>query len=111
VFDIRGRLTRLVSGRAELREFISRHSRAPELWHKHLLIEPLITIDGDTATCTAYFAVVMEIDGEPALRVFGRYLDRLVKEADGCWRFGERIAEVEAVRPGPPLAYGRRDDA
>lgn len=105
VFDVRGRLTFAVSGREQLREFISRHSRAPDQWHKHLLVEPVIEIDGDTAACAAYFAVVMEIDGEPALRVFGRYRDRLVREADGRWRLRERIAEAEAIRPGPPLVY------
>ena len=44
VFDVRARLShqpnRVISGRDELRAFIQRHTRAPELWHKHLLIEP-----------------------------------------------------------------------
>ena len=51
VFDVRSRhahqLKRLITGRDELRAFIARHTRAPELWHKHLLIEPVIDVDGD----------------------------------------------------------------
>jgi ketosteroid isomerase-like protein len=112
VFDIRARLShqpnRIVSGRDELRAFIARHTRAPELWHKHLLVEPVIEVDGDTATCSSYLAVVMEHDDEPLLRVFGRYRDRLVRCPDGRWRFLERIAEVESMRRGlPPFVDGR----
>lgn len=112
VFDVRSRhphqLKRLISGRDELRAFISRHTRAPELWHKHLLVEPLITLEGDTATCSSYLAVVMEHEDVPVLRVFGRYRDRLVKDADGRWRFRERIAEIESMRRDlPPFVDGR----
>ena len=112
VFDVRSRhehqLKRFISGRDELRRFISRHTRAPELWHKHLLIEPLITVDGDSATCVSYLAVVMEHQEEPVLRVFGRYRDRLVKGADGRWRFRERVAEIDSMRADlPPFVDGR----
>ena len=114
VFDVRARISgshqpnRLISGRDELTAFISRHTRAPELWHKHLLIEPQITVDGDTATVVSYLAVVMEHENEPLLRVFGRYRDRLARCPDGRWRFRERIAEVESMRRGlPPFVDGR----
>ena len=69
VFDVRSRhahqLKRLITGREELRAFIARHTRAPELWHKHLLVEPVIDVDGDTATCASYLAVVMEHEDDP----------------------------------------------
>ena len=112
VFDVRARLphqpNRLIQGRDELRAFISGHTRAPELWHKHLLIEPIIEVDGDSATCVSYLAVVMEQEDEPVLRVFGRYRDRLVRCPDGRWRFLERVAEVESMRRGlPPFVDGR----
>ena len=68
----------------------------------------MIEVDGDTATCSSYLAVVMEHDDEPILRVFGRYRDRLVRCPDGRWRFRERIAEVESMRRGlPPFVDGR----
>jgi ketosteroid isomerase-like protein len=113
VFDVRGRQphqpTRLISGREELRRFIAGHTRAPELWHKHLLVEPLISLDGDTATCVSYLVVLMQHENLPVVRVFGRYRDRLVKEADGRWRFRERIAEIESMRPDlPPFVDGRQ---
>ena len=112
VFDIRTRLegtpNMVVSGRDELRSFVSRHTRAPERWHKHMLVEPQIEVDGDTARSDAYFAVLMEHDEQPILRVFGRYRDRIVREADGEWRFLERIAEIESMRRGlPPFIDGR----
>jgi hypothetical protein len=112
VFDVRSRhahqLKRYVQGRAELAAFIATHTRAPELWHKHLLIEPVIQVDGDHATCVSYLAVVMEHDDAPVLRVFGRYRDRLVRGDDGRWRFAERIAEIESMRADlPPFVGGR----
>src|SRR5437660_2531011 len=59
VFEVRNPMAPehnlLVSGRKELRVFISQHSRAPELWHKHMLVEPLIEVAGDAATCSSYF--------------------------------------------------------
>ena len=112
VFDIRSRLPnrphQVISGREAIRAFVSRHTRAPELWHKHMLVEPSIAIDGDTARSDAYFAVLMEHEEQPILRVFGRYRDRLVRDTDGEWRFLERIAEIESMRAGlPPFIDGR----
>lgn len=97
-----------ISGREALTDFVAHHTRPPGLWHKHLLIEPLIEIDGDEASVQSYFAVLTEHDGEPIVRVFGRYIDRMRREADGRWRFAERNAHLEALKPGlPPLAWGR----
>jgi hypothetical protein len=113
VFDVRSRhahqLKRLISGREELRSFISRHTRAPERWHKHLMVEPLVHVEGpDTARSDSYLAVVMEHEDMPVLRVFGRYRDRLERGADGLWRFRERVAEIESMRADlPPFVDGR----
>jgi hypothetical protein len=112
VFDIRTRLdgtpNMKVSGRQELRAFVERHTRAPERWHKHMMVEPLIELAGDTARSDCYFAVLMEHEELPILRVFGRYRDRLIRDTDGAWRFLERIAEIESMRRGlPPFIDGR----
>jgi ketosteroid isomerase-like protein len=97
-----------VEGRAQLEAFIAAHTRPPDPAHKHLVIEPLIALDGDAATCVSYFAVLMEHGGEPVLRVFGRYHDALVRGPDGAWRFRERVAEIQSMKPGlPALAWGR----
>lgn len=105
-FDVRYRVgakwSRRYEGRSELAGFIAAHSRAPDRWHKHLLFEPLVTVDGDRATARSYFARLdADSDGTPFVRAFGRYLDELVRGPDGRWRFVERVAEVEAVAASP----------
>lgn len=113
VFDIRSRyehqLKRRIAGREELTKFIAGHTRAPELWHKHLLIEPIVDVaDVDSATCRSYLAVLMDHENVPTLRVFGRYRDTLKRGDDGRWRFHERIAEIESMRADlPPFVDGR----
>ena len=61
-----------VEGQAALKEFIAHHTRPPGLWHKHLVIEPLIDVDGDEASARSYFVVLVEHEGMPTVRVFGR---------------------------------------
>jgi hypothetical protein len=104
VFDLRLRVrgtTRRIVGAAALAAFIATHSNAPSAYHKHLLSEPVITIDGDTATVESFFARVDAADdGAPYLFSFGRYRDRLRRCRDGAWRIEERIAESEARAPG-----------
>jgi ketosteroid isomerase-like protein len=97
-----------VEGRENLRDFIEHHTRPPALWHKHMIVEPIFHIDGDTATGDTYFLVLMDHGDEPVVRVFGRYLDTLRREADGVWRFVERRPHLESMRHGlPPFAGGR----
>lgn len=88
-------------GRAELAAFVSRRSRPPKAWYKHLLFEPLITIEGRCATAVSYFAIFDHASSGPYLRGFGRYRDRLVYCSDGEWRFKERTAEFESSRSRP----------
>lgn len=83
-------------GHEQLAAFAAGHSRAPDRWHKHVLVEPVIGIDGDRATVVSYFMRVDERDGERVIYAFGRYLDVLVREPDGRWRFARRVAEVES---------------
>jgi hypothetical protein len=50
----------------------------------------------------------MDHDDVPIVRVFGRYIDRLRREADGRWRFVERQPYLESIKEGlPPFAFGR----
>jgi len=90
----------LCEGREALATFVAGHTRAPAVWHKHLLIEPQITVAGDlkSAQVRSYFAMLDEDGPSPSIRCFGRYLDRLILCPDGVWRFLERIAEVESLR-------------
>jgi alpha-D-ribose 1-methylphosphonate 5-triphosphate diphosphatase PhnM len=104
-FDVRARnsaeMTRRFEGRSQLAGFVAQHTRAPDAYHKHLMVEPRVTVDGDEATAESYFVRVdadMAASGAPgATRIvaIGRYRDRLTRGPDGRWRFRERIAEVE----------------
>ena len=105
-FDVRyragARPSRRYEGRDGLTAFIAAHSRAPDRWHKHLLFEPLVTVDGDRARARSYFARLdAGHDRTPFVRAFGRYLDELARGSDGRWRFVERVAEVEAMAASP----------
>ena len=70
VFDVRTprpeRFNARLAGRDELRRFVANHSRAPERWHKHLVIEPVVHVDRETATCESYFGVLVDHEGMPS---------------------------------------------
>ncbi|HEY4098624.1 MAG TPA: nuclear transport factor 2 family protein [Baekduia sp.] len=86
-----------IEGRAAIAAAFRAHTHAPEAYHKHMLMEPRITVAGDAATADSYYARMDRDDeGRPVLRSFGRYRDRLGRGPDGRWRFVERIAENEA---------------
>jgi hypothetical protein len=94
----RGLPTTHCAGQKELAAFIGAHPRAPAALHKHLLLNPLIELQGDEARVTSYFQMLLEIDGTPETYCFGRYLDRLVRSESGLWRFRERVAQVQSMR-------------
>ena len=105
-FDVRIRLHPELSFRAEGHEalwaFIRSHTRAPDVWHKHVLVEPRVTVDGDRAHVDSYFLKVdAQPEGSSLITAMGRYRDDLVRSADGCWRFVERVAEVDDGPTGP----------
>ncbi len=64
---------------------------------RHLVLNPIIEIDGDTATARSTFCVVQATD-RIALTpiVVGRYYDSFARDRDG-WYFTERIVDVEMV--------------
>ncbi len=104
VFDVRRREGPVQGhreeGQAQLATYIAAHGGAPERWHKHMLMEPVVTIDGDRASVRSYWMRIDAADdGTPYIMGFGRYLDTLTRESDGRWRFVERVAEVEGVHP------------
>jgi hypothetical protein len=101
IWDSRGRdaqrpIIGHYAGQEQLGSFYDNHTHAPALYHKHLLIEPRITIEGDTARVESYWARVDEHADGPYLRGFGRYRDVLVRCPDGRWRIRERRVELEA---------------
>lgn len=94
---------RSFTGHGEIGGAFDDHSHAPAAWHKHLLVEPRIRLDGDRATVDSYF---VRIDGAaegPRVRSMGRYRDVVVRCPDGRWRLQERTAERESLVPNAPV--------
>lgn len=87
--------THVYDGHAGLRARIENHTRPPELFHKHIYLNPVVSIEGESATCDTYFLVFSEHRDEPVLLAFGRDRDKMVRCADGVWRIVERRAEME----------------
>jgi hypothetical protein len=96
-----GFVERRLEGRSAIAEAFRGHTHAPELFHKHLLFQPRIAIDGDRASVASGFARLDETDGGPILRSFGRYADELVRCPDGRWRFTQRLASIESSVTAP----------
>jgi len=87
-------------GRAELEEFFRGHTRAPRLYHKHLVADIRPEVRGDEASCSSYTVFLVSGPGSiPLIGGFGRYFDELRRGADGNWRISSRLAEVEAWNP------------
>jgi len=64
---------------------------------RHLVLNPIIEIDGDTAIARSTFCVVQATERIAlAPIVVGRYYDSFARDQDG-WYFTERIADVEMV--------------
>ncbi|MBI2867803.1 MAG: nuclear transport factor 2 family protein [Chloroflexi bacterium] len=105
VFDLKARVgfyqSTTFNGREALAAFIARSPRPPAKYRKHMLIEPLITLHGDSARVQSYYMVLHEDKGVPFVRAFGRYIDTIVRRADGIWRIKERLDELEAWDPRP----------
>lgn len=94
-FDVPGRR---YEGRAALAAFIKTHTRAPEVYHKHVVVQPQITLDGDIARVRSFLFRLDESGGAPYVLVFGRYLDTMVRGQDDWWRFRERVVEIESLQ-------------
>jgi SnoaL-like protein len=86
-------------GLAEIAGFFANHTHAPQRYHKHFLVAPLITVNGDRATVECYNARLDEQPAGPRMSSFGRYRDVLVRCDDGRWRFVSRHSETESRIP------------
>ena len=101
-------------GREQLARLVSRHTRAPEQWHQHVVANTTVVLDGATARAESYFFLLLHRHGVPEVAAFGRYHDDLVRETDGTWRFRHRSIELDSAsefqvfrpRPTPGQAPG-----
>jgi 3-phenylpropionate/cinnamic acid dioxygenase small subunit len=71
------------------------HANTPRT--RHLVLNPIVELDGDTARARSTFCVVQQTD-TVALQpiVVGRYADSFARDADG-WYFTERLVDVQMV--------------
>jgi hypothetical protein len=90
-------------GRDQLVRFISRHPHPPARYHKHTVLDSVVTLDGTDAADVASFFIRLDAgpDGAPHVTAFGRYIDRMRRGADGRWRFAHRRCNVESRGPDP----------
>lgn len=109
VFQVMGRL---VVGREAIHAMFRGDADAdPKPWTEqgellkqpgslHLCANPVIDIDGDTATSELDFHVVSRNDeGRARTSLIGRYRDRLRRLDDGRWVITHRVG-VSVARPG-----------
>ncbi len=93
-------------GSEALAAFIASHTKPPAVQHKHLYVDPEITVSGDRAQAVGYFVHLLDRDHKPAVVSYGRYLDQLVRGADGRWRFARRVSEVHASENSAAASFG-----
>jgi 3-phenylpropionate/cinnamic acid dioxygenase small subunit len=86
------------------REMVAWLDRALDSWHNnlHMITNVIVELDGDRASSRCYFHVPIGREAQDGRQVTltesGRFLDRLIRTADG-WRIVERVCE-EVVREG-----------
>ena len=92
------------------RETLAWLDRALESWpvNLHVVSNAIIEIDGDSATSRCYFYAPMGREapegGQFVITNAGRYLDRLIRTADG-WRIVERVCEQTLMQGTLPEGY------
>lgn len=89
----------MATGRVELIDFARRYQHAPAAFHKHVMVEPIIDVQGDAATARSYYLFVQDRPDGPFIASYGSYSDRLVRCPDGAWRIAHRRIESEAMGP------------
>jgi hypothetical protein len=105
VFDVvevvGGRRVHREEGRGDLARYVAAYPKPPR-FRKHVIVDPVVDVDGDQALVEAYWLLLERDDdaGIPVVAAFGRYQDRLVR-IEGRWRIAERKAEVEATTANP----------
>jgi ketosteroid isomerase-like protein len=108
VFDVvevvGGRRVHREEGHGDLARYVGAYPKPPR-FRQHVMVDPLVEVRGEEATVAAYWLLLArdDADGTPQLVAFGRYRDRLVRDArDGRWRIADRSAEVQATTAAPP---------
>jgi ketosteroid isomerase-like protein len=83
------------------REFAMTHSHAPDKYHKHLILNSIVELHGDTADVDSYmFRFDAGSGGKSYVWGFGRYRDQMRRGTDGRWRIHKRVTHIEDDWPG-----------
>ena len=87
---------------AMLEERLPPNPPAPGPTSRHVVSNPVIDVDGDSATASVTWALIRRGEhDEPRLALLGHYDDVLARE-DGRWRFKSRRAHIDVPdRPVP----------
>jgi uncharacterized protein (TIGR02246 family) len=87
---------------AMLEERLPPNPPAPGPTSSHVVSNPVIDVDGDTATASVTWALIRRgaDEDQPELALLGHYDDVLARE-DGRWRFKSRRAHIDI--PGRPV--------
>jgi len=71
------------------------HGNTPRT--RHLVLNPIVELDGDTARARSTFCVVQQTETVPLQPiVVGRYADTFARDDNG-WYFTERVVDVQMV--------------
>jgi len=91
----------LLTTREEFARFLADYPHPPEHRQKHMLVNPVIEVDGNGAQGdSGWLFFTSDVGGlRPRLVAFGRYRDRFRRE-DGVWRIADRRCETEAMDIG-----------
>jgi hypothetical protein len=82
-------------GRAEIEALMRKNLAASVGQSYHIISNPVIQLDGDSATSEVMWTVILRGDGDrPVLGMIGRHRDELVRE-NGEWCFLSRAGFVD----------------
>jgi 3-phenylpropionate/cinnamic acid dioxygenase small subunit len=84
--------------RDEFRAFLHAYPRRPVTAPKHVMVDPIVELDGDDARVESAFLFLNQApDGTPPQVIaWGRYRDRF-RRVDGRWRIAQRRCDTEAM--------------
>ena len=92
-----GELYAHLTTRDEFVAFLYAYPRRPATAPKHVMVDPIIELDGDLARVESTFLYLNQSPGEaPRIMAWGRYVDVLRRDGD-AWRIASRRCDTEAV--------------
>ena len=96
VITIQGETAVDITGRDEIVEFCSSTVNAQTDQRRHVITNIRVT-DGTETSASVYaiLTLVVVTDGELEVKSSGLYRTRVVKEADGQWRFAHMLLELD----------------